>query len=230
MRTGEWLGLQKLMVRTHGMFELAQVLPREIQSSGALVVGNPTEDLGHAEAAATDIHKLFQGRGWQVGEPVMRSAATPTQVLPALQNENLGVFLYSGHGDDGLLKLVGHPLYDADLRRTRWPGGPFIHYDCCNTGRAWTRGGGRMAGMPVETLAAGASAVLSSSVPLYDEPAADFSRTFYRALLDPRQPRTLGEALMHTRREIHDKFKDQPGHWASSVLWGNPAVRLTQRR
>jgi tetratricopeptide (TPR) repeat protein len=222
---GDWIGLQKLIVRTHGLLELDEVLPRSVEGKNSIVVGNPphegTDNLPEAQSAACDVHRMAGAASTCRIGPL----ATRDDTLKLLRDPNLRMFLYIGHGQRGRLELAAKGiLHWKDLPKGCWPGHPFVHLDCCNSGLAWSQGGGRMAGMPFAALEAGASTVLSSSVPLYDKPAADFTRALYRGLLE--QGLNVGDALMAARREIHLQYPNAPHHWGSSVLWGNPAIRL----
>jgi tetratricopeptide (TPR) repeat protein len=221
---GEWIGLQKLFVRAHGIMELDETIHRSNEGKTSVVVANPphneTVNLEDAEAAALDVHGMVNTGPCWIGPRARRA-----EVLKSLLDPDLGLFVYCGHGHWGQLLLAADErLLWTDLPKGLWPTHPFVHLDCCNSGLAWSQGGGRMAGMPFAALEAGASAVLASSVPLYDKPAADFTRALYRRLLE--NGLNLGEALMAARSEIHQQYPNAPHHWGSSVLWGNPSVRL----
>jgi hypothetical protein len=153
--------------------------------------------------------------------------ATRDWVLGGLQDSELRLFLFNGHGGMGMLALAAREhVSGADIESLCWKGAPFFHLDCCLAGANWGRGGGRFTGLPALCLQRGASAVLASFHALYDRPAADFSMELYRAML--QRDATLGVALLEARAEVHSRYGNNPLLWASSILWGNPEVRLRE--
>jgi hypothetical protein len=65
----------------------------------------------------------------------------------------------------------------------------------------------------IAALGAGATAVVASAHPLYGAKVARFAEVLHTCLLD--YGCCLGDAL-----------QDDPLHWATTVLWGTPLVRL----
>jgi CHAT domain-containing protein len=219
-----YAGLKKVLVRVHGLEELRQVLGRQVGGSERVVIGDPAtqslQRLEHARAAAVEIGKMVRV------QPILDGAANRNTVLAAIRNPNLGLLHFNGHGTFGAVALAGtEHLSFQDLHSIAWAQGPFLHWDCCMAGASWGTGGGRFAGLPPAAIRSGASAVLASFHPLFDKPAKEFSLALYRAMLDSEEPLPLGKALLQARNHIHDNY-GIPLYWATSILWGNPEVRL----
>jgi CHAT domain-containing protein len=152
--------------------------------------------------------------------------ATSASIVDALRDPDLSLFIFSGHGDEDSLFLAGRERVSSADLDVRWRRAPFIHLDCCLAGAHSGLGGGRFVGLPIQLLECGASAVLASSHLLFEKPAAEFSREFYSALLNDGA--TAGQALLSARRLIHRQYGGNPFLWATSALWGNPAIRLVE--
>ena len=218
-----YAGLRKVFVRVHGLKEMREVLRRKVEGTERVVIGEPatSRPLPYAKAAAVSI-------GQMVGaQPILNVAATRHTVLQAIQNPDLGLLYFSGHGAFGAMLLADDEIGYADLRNIRWAKGAFVHWDCCLAGASWGEGGGRFSGLPPAAVRSGAAAVLASFHPLFDEPAKDFSLSLYQAMLDSKQPLPLGKALLCARNVVQEKY-GVPLFWATSLLWGNPEILLRQ--
>jgi hypothetical protein len=157
-------------------------------------------------------------------------------VLQTLQDEGLAYWGTMSHGgrpsgEDGdeaesICLSAGDKLYPQDVAGRRLPG-TIVHHDCCVVGTTHGRGGGRFDGHPSAALFAGASCVLASAHPLWDDAAAQFSEHLYERLLEG-QP--VGSALLETRRALAGTSEDNPLLWATTVLWGNPWATLVPAR
>ncbi len=217
-------GLRRLAVRFHSLADLDAVLKETARPHGshAVIVGDPTAGTAHAlkyaQAGAEYVAGLLKTKA------MMGPEATRACVLPAISGPNLGTLVFSGHGAaGGLLMAEGKFIGFRDFGAIRWINAPFIHLDCCYAGTVVGAGGGRFLGMPSVMLACGAGAVLASFHPLYDKQAMLFSNSLYEAMIGG-QP--LGEALMAVRRKMHVECGGTPRYWATSVLWGNPEIRM----
>ncbi len=162
-----------------------------------------------------------------------RDEATGAAVLAALNDPGVRLWINLAHGIRGpaergegieLLALAGADTLDPrEVARLDLHAG-IVHNQCCYLGAARGRGGGRFDGHPTAALVAGASCVLSSAHPLWDDAAAEFSaRLYHRLLFDGR---TVADALLTARREMAREWFDNPLVWATTVLWGNPYVTL----
>jgi CHAT domain-containing protein len=242
LRMGDrYLGLEKVVARVYGLRELADVHGRHVGYKKAVAVGNPIhEDCPGLPAAGAYLWELVQHlHGWTVTQsnwiPVNQegtefAAVGERATLPVmrkwLEQGDLGLLVFSGHGDALALALEGRDVFTVeDMRGMKWQGGPLVHLDCCLAGVNRSIGGGKFIGMPVAMLQSGASAVVASAHPLYDGHAAFFARVLYDRMLDAVHPLGVGEALLAARRETHAEFGN-PVHWATTVLWGNPTVQL----
>lgn len=62
--------------------------------------------------------------------------------------------------------------------------------------------------------------MVASAHPVYDKQAAQFAEVLYKCLLE--YGLCLGDALLEARKAL----RQNPLHWATTVLWGNPMLRL----
>jgi len=232
----EYPSLLRLLVWTHGLSELTQVLPRSPKGDVAILVGNPPHpplaSLTEAEKAVNGLCARLGLRGdWTVNRLVGRDA-TEESISTALRREQPRLWVYAGHGEPRtLLVAAGNCgnkgfVSQKSVADMAWHNEPLIHFDCCFAGHILGSGGGRFEGLPTAALLAGASTVVSSAYPLYDKPAADFSKYFYDALL-PREaftiaPCNVGRALLQARQKIHKEYGGNPVLWATTEVWGNP--------
>jgi hypothetical protein len=74
-------------------------------------------------------------------------------------------------------------------------------------------------------LLAGASCVLCSVLPVWDDTQEEFSGALYRLQLNGKKPLAVGEALMAARRKMAREYTN-PLVWAPTTLWGNPWASL----
>ena len=229
-----FVGLRKVFARVHGLWELSEVIGREpdVAMGRRLVIGDPDATragmprLEYALQAARDLAVLLRRDG-SPAEEAYGDRAVREFALERLHDSSLGLFVFHGHGGDGSIVLAGgERLQAANLEGRTWERHPFIHLNCCYAGASLGLGGGRFEGLPAACLRGGAGAVLASVHPLYDTSSAAFSLALYDALL--RQGLTLGEALLEARRTIDSRYGGNSLLWATSVLWGNPYVRLSR--
>jgi tetratricopeptide (TPR) repeat protein len=192
-----------------------------------------------AKAAATALKDPLRRRGFCLiphGDILLDEQANAEAILSALADEELIFWAQNGHGgrpttEDAerveYLALAGRDrLLPYSVARLRWKNAPVVHQDCCVVGTTRGRGGGRFDGHPTAALLAGASCVLSSVHALWDDTAKEFSERLYGKALDAKNPFTLSDALLQTRREMAAAHHDNPLIWATTVLWGNPWARL----
>ncbi len=217
-------GLRRLAIRFHGLAELDAILKRAVCPDGTptVIVGDPTA------GAARPLEYAQAGTEYAAGllrtKALMGPMATRRSVLPAISDTKLGAFVFNGHGVPGGLQMAeGKFIGFRDFRAIKWENAPFIHLDCCYAGTVVGTGGGRFLGMPSVMLGCGAGAVLASFHPLYDKQAMSFSNSLYDAMIEGQ---ALGDALMAVRRKMHAEYGGTPVYWATSVLWGNPEIRL----
>jgi hypothetical protein len=251
---GHYLGLDRLLPRVHSLAELARVLDRRPPANGprtALVIGDPCHQgakrLPHASQAASTLAGRLEQTGFRLvpaGDPLIdpegirpeEGRVTAEVVLQALERAGeLALLAAMCHGDrpsgetwEGIeyLAMSGTSrFYPFEVARRKLPG-TIVHHDACVAGTVRARGGGRFDGHPTAALLAGASCVLSSVHPLWDQPAAEFSDHLYERVLS--QGEAMGPALLATRQEMDRRYHGNPLVWATTVFWGNPWVRLTE--
>ena len=107
---------------------------------------------------------------------------------------------------------------DIDIMHTPVKKGALIYLSACETGKHIYAGGGHFQGLAQAFLKKGASNVVSSLIPLYDNPSRDFASSFYEALSSHK---SVSTALQETRRKIKRKY-DIPGYWLPYIHYGSP--------
>lgn len=224
-----YAGLGKLFVRTHGLQEIATAMRRNPSGAKALLI-NPhysgEHRLADSELASESLRGLLEREGnWIINQP--EPTVGHSRVISILSNIGVRLVNFNGHGNESEVVLGdGSTLHWNDLLREKLVGAPLVHLDCCKAGFDHGKGGGRFEGMAVAALRAGASAVLASSLPVYDGSARLFSERLYAALLDPVDPASLCTAILLARNEVYAQHGPHVRHWAAHVPWGNPAIRL----
>lgn len=225
-----YIGLRQVLPRVNGLGAFCSISRRQPKGQSAVVVGNPTHrglpELMEARRTAAIIAELLNAN------PILDEDATRRRVLEALGRDGPRIWLQMGHGgrsgeasggEGEYLAMAGRErILSEDIAQLRWPNHPVVHQDCCFVG--WTRGvgGGRFEGHASAALRAGASCVLSSVHPLWDDEAAKFSMRFYEKVLNVSNPVKIGQALLETRREVAREHLENPLIWGTTVLWGNP--------
>ncbi|MGC1121350.1 MAG: tetratricopeptide repeat protein [Candidatus Methanofastidiosia archaeon] len=109
-------------------------------------------------------------------------------------------------------------ITDIDILNTPLQKGTFVFLNACETGKHTYGGGGHFQGLAQAFLKSGASNVISSLVPVFDEPSTDFSVSFYNTL---RSQHSVVTALRNTRRCIRKKYKAQI-YWLPYIHYGSP--------
>ena len=181
--------------------------------AGALVVGNSTGDLAHAEAEACQVAEMLGTR------PLLGREATVAAVLERL--DDVGVAHFATHAyfapgsplDSGIVLgdgvLTAREILEAGLRVP-----DFLALSACQTGMAGQLGGDEFAGLSQAFLYAGARSLLVSLWAV-DDPATDYLMTaFYRGWREEGKDRAtaLREAMLATRAAKPE--------WTPTYYWG----------
>ncbi len=118
------------------------------------------------------------------------------------------------------LQLDDRELTSYDLRSASGLGAkrPLVFANACHSGRGGP-GLTRTGGLARAFLNAGAGAYVGCHWALYDEPAYEFARAFYRALLEDVLP--IGEAVRRARLEIRELFPGDP-IWLAYTVFAHP--------
>lgn len=199
----------------------------------ALIVGNPTGDLPHADREVEELVRLLQATpGAAPPRILMRRRATRTAVLGELATGVYDLVHYSGHAffdpalpeRGGLVLAADEVLTGAEIEKNLG-GRPFVVLNGCETaaaGDALAYLGSTRASLAAAFIRGGAQAVAGSLWPVADPSAADFVLSFYRAAL---RGIPAGEALRQARgaRRAADPADLL---WASFALFGDPDASL----
>jgi tetratricopeptide (TPR) repeat protein len=233
---GRYLGLVKVIARVRALSDIKGMIDTvEAVEHRAAIVGNPSHggasNLPSSEQASSVLEARLRQDGWQT-TCLLTKDATASAVLSLLRKRQaLGLFTYMGHGSrlggsSRLLLANGDTLCPDDLNG-ELRGGPLVHLDCCFAAATVGTGGGGFEGFPFAALDAGAGTVLSSFHPLDDRVAAEFSADLYDALLAHScDKRGVGQCLQEARLRSDERYRGNPFAWSTTLLWGNPWVRL----
>jgi len=108
-------------------------------------------------------------------------------------------------------------ITDRDILHTPLREGAFVFLNACETGRHMYGGGGHFQGLVQAFLKSGASHVISSLIPLFDQSSTDFAVSFYHAL----RSLPVVTALKETRKSIKNRYKAQV-YWLPYIHYGFP--------
>jgi hypothetical protein len=188
----------------------------------------PRLDLDFVEEEQRSIRSLA-GRGLEIGQPIK----THADLLDVVRRGGVQLLHVATHGnfdpehvDQSAIRLQDRSLYPIDLNRRRAAGlledRPIVFFNTCHSGRLGfsLTGLGGWASQMVDELSV--TAYIGTHWEVNDELAAEFSRSFYSALLSGND---LGEAFHSARRTVREK---QPGNptWLAYTLYGDPNSRI----
>ena len=180
----------------------------------AVVIGNPTGDLAHAELEALTVSSVLGV------EPILGPAADTAAMNAAAPEARI-------------LHLAAHAAFDsaspADsyvlLSDARWSArqalrcrldAELVVLSGCETGILGSLAGEELIGMAYAFLHAGARAVIVSLWPISDAATAEFMGTFHRLY---RTGTSASEALRQTATEVR-RTHEHPWYWAAFALIG----------
>jgi CHAT domain-containing protein len=187
----------------------------------ALVAGNPTLDLRHAETEAQDVARRFGVRA-HLGD-----RASKATILPALATKD--VIHLAGHGrfdptqplESGVVFAGGEILTAREIMGLRLQA-DLVTLSACATGLSEISRGDELIGLTRSLLYAGASSVLVSLWSVEDESTGQLMADFYRRLYDGqgRKIKTKASALREAMQAMQEQRK-HPYYWAPFVLVGD---------
>lgn len=198
----------------------------------ALVIGNPSGDLSHAEKEAMAVADLLVKNRVQVDRLIGKHNATLNKVVEFLSLHSYHLIHYAGHGFfnknhpalSGLLfdiKDYGNMISADELQRYL-QGPAFIFFSACWAAAAEKETtqvqaqGHFIQNLAVAALEGGACGCLGPMWKIGERVAKAFAIHFYTYLL---QGHGTGEAVRRARKKIRHR---QPDTWASWVLFGDP--------
>ena len=111
-----------------------------------------------------------------------------------------------------------HPITDLDLFDVPLTDGSIIFLNACETGQHRYAGGGYYQGLSAVFLKNGAHSVISSLVPIFDEPSKEFALHFYENLLSFH---SVTESLKKARIWAKNEYMAQI-HWLPYLHYGPP--------
>jgi len=228
-----------------------QVLPQSVRRRSRekirfLVVGDPREEdpqlsLPSSRSEAVVIATQLRAMGNVEVTLLVGAEATSTRVLEELSS-GYDVFHFSGHvfyGEEGApegpsLVLANREVPASTLKGFIDEDPPLLAFmNACESGREipWLLGpadeSNRAFGLASTFLGAGCY-YIGAMWPVFDEPASDFALAFYSSILIDREP--LGVAIRIARQRVYDVHAESDLSWSSYTLYGDPAVRLFEKR
>ena len=111
-----------------------------------------------------------------------------------------------------------HPITDIDLANIPLIEGTVAFLNACETGQQECERGGYYHGLSAVFLENGAHSVISSLVPIFDEPSGKFAVCFYKNLL---KSNSVSKSLKKTRIYFKNKYEDQIC-WIPFLHYGSP--------
>lgn len=195
---------------------------RAVVAAAAQVEGAPV--LMHASVEADRVSELLRERSWHV-PPIRSERLGPAFIVDRVPH--VAVLHLAAHGvataaDEALLLPDGQRLVASDFGTERRSSMPFVYLNACDLGATRYLGGGLRRGLAHSLLELGAPAVLSSRTPVDDRVAALLSATFYAETATV----PVGEALRRARAALAARGVGAMS-WATTVLLGDPSLRLT---
>ncbi len=115
-----------------------------------------------------------------------------------------------------------HPVTDLDLFDVRLTEGAVIFLNACETGQHKYAGGGYYQGLSAVFLKNGAHSVVSSLIPLFDEPSKEFALHFYENLF---RTNSVAIALKEARAWARNTYEAHI-YWVPYTHYGSPTDRL----
>ncbi|MGH7452314.1 MAG: CHAT domain-containing protein, partial [bacterium] len=201
------------------------------QASRALVVGNPTGDLKHAEQEARAVVDLLETAKFQVDRCIGRDPDNLNQVVTLLANNSYHLIHFAGHGffnkrEPSLSGLLfdrhNRMMISADELERILQGPAFIFFSACWAAAAHPKTtkvnfqGKFIQNLAVAALKGGACGCLGPMWEIGDHVGKDFTLAFYQFLL---QGSNCGEAVLKARQKVRRRQLDC---WASWVHFGDP--------
>ena len=111
-----------------------------------------------------------------------------------------------------------HPVTDVDLIDKPLAERAIVFLNACETGKHKYERGGYYQGLSAAFLKNGAHSVISSLIPIFEEPSKDFAVIFYEELL---KTRSVSKSLKKARISVKETYKSEI-HWIPYLHYGSP--------
>jgi hypothetical protein len=228
------LGLTHIVARLPSLRDAAMLLesppappPPKRAVVAAIAAAEGLAALPYAAGEADRLMELLRARGWQA-PPFQERYIDPGFVVERLPY--VGVLHIAAHGvvaadGEALLLPEGRRLTPADLEAAPRARAPFVYLSTCELGSTRYLGGGVRRGLAQAFVDVGAPAVVSSLTPVDDAVAAELSTVFY----EEAGEHPVGEALRRARERLAAEGVGS-ALWATTVLLGDPELRLFRRK
>lgn len=205
-------------------------------TTGALLVGNPTNSLPHAEEEVRVIEKIIstQHPKFQVFS-LKGNQATKRAVKKKLKSVALVHIAAHAHVNDGEIELAkkndsddGNVLTVEDVQKLKLRA-RLVVLSCCDTGQGNVTAEG-VVGIARAFLCAGAHSVVAALWEIDDVPTMKFMKHFYEQLIQNKSASEALQSSMNCLRELMDEDPQKKGEygeekcWAPFVLFGDDAT------
>lgn len=182
-------------------------------TSGALVVGDPKNDLGHARREAELVAGMLGCR------PYIGSLATKEEVLRQLGSVRIAHFATHGFFDpnspfDSGILLADGVLTARDFLTREIPAPEFVVLSACESGALAPLGGDEMAGLAHALICAGTRSLVVSLWRVDDAATSFLFERFYKYWLVEKQ--TKAYAMRSAMKDTRSAGTD----WSSMHYWG----------
>ena len=199
-----------------GAEEEAKLLGKTLPKPTLLLGENASGDKFLSELSNSSlIH--FSGHGL-LGRILLLSGYF-TEVLLPFEPQEISIFKKLKRVEENITMMQDwYPVTDLELFDIPLIDGAVVFLNACQTGQHRYMGGGYFQGLSAVFLRNGAHSVISSMVPLFDEPSKNFSLCFYETLLTSH---SVSESLRRARICTKNKYRAQV-YWLPYVHYGAP--------
>jgi CHAT domain-containing protein len=189
---------------------LKKYLPRSIALLGEKATG-------HAFLSKISNHSLIHFSGHGILGKILLFSGSRTISSP-LELEELFLFQTLKRRGDIPMTYDWYPVTSLDLFDVSLNEGAIVFLNACQTGRHTYMGGGYFQGLSSICVKNGAASVISSLVPIFDEPSKEFALQFYEVLF-----KTKSVALALKKARIYSKEKYSAHiYWVPHIHYGSP--------
>ena len=197
----------------------AEVEPTEHPS--ALVAGNPSLDLRHAEREAQHVAQVFDV------QPYLGKEASKATIQPEMSDKSVvhlachGYFHPTQPLQSGVIFASGERLTAQEIMGMRLQA-DLVTLSACTTGHSEIGLGDELVGLTRALLYAGASSALVSLWAVDDASTGQLMTDFYGRLYDKKGQKIKNEAVALQEAMLKMlKKKEHPYYWAPFILVGD---------
>ncbi len=164
-----------------------------------------------------------------------QETATKSEFKELINRMNFNLIHFSGHAQYDIFginpKLTGISFYDKDtldvmnlyeISQLELKDFPFIFVDACESSKGISSKINEPISIIKSLFVAGAGSILATNWSLEDRISFDFSKIFYKYLLDGYD---IAIALFKTRKDLRSMYPES-SIWGNFTLYGNPFIKF----